>query len=228
MGGSMFDDPAFDGGGHDDVAVDDNVPPLPAGLPHSGQVRMAYRLAHAYRDRLLYVHGLGWHFWDGRRWADDDIGAATRAVLAVLQIALANSLGDKDLQRDVRKCESASGIAGVLDIAGALMAFAATVRDLDADPYLLNVANGTLDLRTMELSAHNPADRITKVTRAAYDPAAPAEAWSRFLQRVLPHADVREYLQRVIGVALLGKVIEHVLPILTPNQTRIAGSQKPP
>jgi putative DNA primase/helicase len=198
---------------HDDPGP---AEPHPAGeLNHSGQVRMAYRLAHAYRSRLLYVHSLGWHYWDGERWADDDRGEATRAVLDVLQTALATSLGDKELQRDVRKCESASGVAGVLEIAAKLTPFAATVRDLDADPYLLNVANGTLDLRTMELSPHEPTDRITKVTRAAYDPAAPSHAWSRFLARVLPHADVREYLQRTIGVALLGKVIEHVLPILT-------------
>ena len=38
--------------------------------------------------------------------------------------------------------------------------------------------------------------------------------WTAFLQRVLPDESVREYLQRIIGVALLGKVIEHVLAIL--------------
>jgi putative DNA primase/helicase len=51
---------------------------------------------------------------------------------------------------------------GVLKVAAALEPFSATVRDLDADPYLLNVANGTLDLRTMELPPHDPADRMTK------------------------------------------------------------------
>ncbi|MCV7068335.1 hypothetical protein H7H51_26150 [Mycolicibacterium farcinogenes] len=36
-----------------------------------------------------------------------------------------------------------------------------------------------------------------------------------FLKRVLPDADVRHYLQRLVGVALLGSVKEHILPILT-------------
>ena len=44
------------------------------------------------------------------------------------------------------------------------------MKDLDADPWLLNCANGTLDLHTIALRAHNPADRITKVTHAAYLP----------------------------------------------------------
>jgi putative DNA primase/helicase len=182
---------------------------------HSGQVRMAYRLANAYRGRLLHVHGIGWHYWDSTRWAADDRGEARRAVLAVLRAALAESLGDKELQSDVRKCESASGVAGVLEIAAALVPFAATVRDLDPDPYLLNCANGTLDLRTMQLTPHNPADRITKVTRAAYDPAAAAVVWRQFIDRVLPDVDVQDYLQRIIGASLFGAVVEHVLPILT-------------
>ncbi|WP_193431174.1 hypothetical protein, partial [Mycobacterium tuberculosis] len=32
----------------------------------------------------------------------------------------------------------------------------------------LNVANGTLDLHTLKLRPHAPADRITKICRGAY------------------------------------------------------------
>lgn len=182
---------------------------------HRGQARMAYRLADAYGDHLMHVHGIGWHAWDGRRWAEDDRGAATRAVLDVLRDALAASLGDSDLRADVRKCESAAGVAGVLDLASALETFAVTVGDLDADPYLLNCANGTLDLRTMQLRPHDPVDRITKVTRGGYDPAATSLEWEGFLVRVLPGEDVRGYLQRLVGLSLLGRVAEHILAIAT-------------
>jgi len=182
---------------------------------HSGQARFAYRLAASHAGRLLHVYGLGWHYWDGRRWALDDRGEATRAVLDVLRAALAESLVDKDLRSEVRRCETAAGVGGILDLASALEPFAATVADLDADPYLLNVANGTLDLRTLELRAHDPADRITKVTTAAYDPQATSSVWEEFLARVLPDAAVRGYLQRLIGLALLGRVAEHVFTIAT-------------
>lgn len=180
---------------------------------HGGQVRMAYRLAASHADRLLHVHGIGWHYWDGKRWAFDDCGAAKRAVLDVFRDALAESLTNKPLRQDVAKCESHNGMMGVLGVASALLA--ATVKDLDVDPYLLNVANGTLDLRTMKLRDHNPRDRITKISRAAYDPTAPAIAWPRFIAQVLPDEQVRAYLQRVAGLSLLGRVAEHILPILT-------------
>lgn len=208
-------------------SVDPSTAPVPAKTAaagtavvdpaeHSGQMRMALRLAAIYGSELMFVSGIGWHHWEGARWRYDDQGHARRAVYDVLGRAIVEALdnADKDLRADARKCESASGVAGVLELASALIPFAVTVRDLDADPYLLNAANGTLDLRTGDLRSHDARDRITMVTRAAYDPAAISTTLTAFLARVLPAAEVREYLQRLIGVALLGKVVEHVLAIL--------------
>ena len=148
-----------------------------SGEQHSGQVRLAYRLARAYADQLLHVHGLGWQYWDGKRWAPDDAGHARRAVLKILREALAESVADKQLRADVARCETDAGIGGVLGIGAALVEFAATVRDLDADPWLLNTAVGTLDLRTRTLRPHDPQDRLTKVTTGAYDPPAGATSF---------------------------------------------------
>ncbi|PZP17069.1 MAG: hypothetical protein DI611_03900 [Brachybacterium faecium] len=185
------------------------------GEQHRGQARIAYRLAAAYRSKLMFVRGLGWHVWDGARWSPDEKDQATTAVLEVLRTALADSLGDADLRTDVRKCESANGIAGVLAIASALPELRAGTDELDADPYLFNSANGTLDLRTRELRPHDPADRITRVCRGAYDPAADAGDWTRFLSAILPDQAERDYLQRVIGQSVFGAVREHLFPVLT-------------
>lgn len=188
----------------------------PNGEAHSGQVRMAYRLARAAVGELLHVHGLGWHHWDGTRWAADEGNAhATRAVLDVLRDAITGSLGDKELRQDVSKCESSSGINGVLGVAATLVEFAVTVRDVDADPWLLNCANGTLDLRTRQLRPHNPADRLTKVTTGAYRRDSDGSEWEQFLTQVLPESDVRAYLQRVAGQCAPGLVREHLFPVLT-------------
>lgn len=191
-------------------------PPARQGTEeHSGQVRIAYRFAKEHAGELMHVHGLGWFWWDGRRWQPDTGGHSQRAVLATLGTALGETLGgDQTLRQDVAKCETANGIKGVLAVAAALTEFAASTDDLDADPWLLNLANGTYDLRTDELRPHDPADRITKVANGAYDPDAPGPTFYRFLNRVLPDEQVRAYLQRCAGIALLGKVVEHILPIL--------------
>jgi len=179
------------------------------------QVRMAYRLACAHPDALMFVHGIGWHVWDGKRWTEDTIGGAKQAVLDVLRQALADSLNDAELRQDVRRCESASGVSGVLDIASALKTFAHTIDDLDSDPALLNVQNGTLNLETMVLLPHNPADRITKVCNASHNPGVSSPLWDGFLTRVLPDVEVRDWLARYVGQALYGRTLEHRLAILT-------------
>lgn len=185
------------------------------GEQHRSQARIAYRLAARYKDRLMHVHGLGWYVWDGRRWAEDERQEATQAVLATVRRAYAQSVGDPTLRKDAEKCETAAGAEGVLKLAATHPDIAVTAAELDADPYLLACANGTLDLRTLELRRHDPADRITKITRGAYDPDAAGETWQSFLKRVLPDEDVRGFLQRVVGVGLLGRVVEHILPIAT-------------
>ncbi|GAB2535219.1 DNA primase family protein [Brachybacterium huguangmaarense] len=185
------------------------------GEQHRGQARIAYRFAAANADRLMFVRGLGWFVWDGARWAPDEKDTATTAVLEVLRAALAESLTDQDLRADVRKCETANGVAGVLSIASALPDLRAATDELDADPYLFNCANGTLDLRTRELRPHDPSDRITRVCRGAYDPEADVSDWTGFLASILPDAAERDYLQRVIGQSVFGAVREHLFPVLT-------------
>lgn len=180
-----------------------------------GQARFAYRLAASHASKLMFVRGLGWHVWDGTRWAVDEKDAATVAVLDLLRKALASSLDDHDLRQDVRRCETASGIEGVLRIASALPELRAGTDELDADPYLFNCCNGTLDLRTRELRPHDPADRITRVCRGAYDPNANPAMWETFLETILPERAEREYLQRVIGQSVFGAVREHLFPVLT-------------
>jgi putative DNA primase/helicase len=47
-----------------------------------------------------------------------------------------------------------------------------TSDNLDTNPWLLNVRNGTLDVTTGEFREHRQEDMITKIARADYDPAA--------------------------------------------------------
>src|SRR5215213_9629395 len=60
---------------------------------HSGQVLMAQRLTASHTGCLLYVNGIGWHYWDGKRWAVDDTGHAQRAVIQVLKEVIAETVG---------------------------------------------------------------------------------------------------------------------------------------
>ena len=195
-------------GAPDDTGIEDAL------RDSHGQVRFAHILARNYADRLLYVHGLGWHHWAGTHWAVDEGDViAKNAVMDVLRTEWRDAFGDKERAREIVQCERASAINGVLEIAGTLKPLSATVCDLDADSHLLNAANGTVDLRNLRLRPHDPRDRITKVCRAAYRPGERSPEWDAFLERVLPDPEVRGYLARFVGVSLIGESVEQEFTI---------------
>lgn len=185
--------------------------PRAAARLTSGQQRVAHMLAAQSAGRVLFCRAYGWLAWTGTHWRPDDAVAARNELFNLLINSTRDS--DSDTMRAVNACMSDSAQRGVLSIASNLPQFHVRLEDLDTDPYLLNLANGTFDLRTHELRAHDPADHITKVARAAYDPEAAGPKWDEHLQYFQPSAEVRGFLQRFFGMALLGKVTEHVLVI---------------
>lgn len=87
--------------------------------------------------------------------------------------------------------------------------------DFDGDPWLLNVRNGTIDLRTGKLLPHNPENLLTKVVSVDYDPAAQCPLWETFLDRIMAgNAELIEFLQRVVGYCLTGSTREQIFCIL--------------
>jgi putative DNA primase/helicase len=190
------------------------------GEQHRGQLRLAERFAVDHADTLRHAHGLGWLRWDGTRWAPDRDGEALRAAIDTLKMALHNLADlDKrardDLYADIKRVESASGLEGVLTIAGSLKPLAIPADALDPDPFLFNVMNGTLDLRTGRLRGHQPTDLLTKRAGCGFDPDAQGHEFHGFITEILTDTEIREFVQRVAGYAMLGTVREHVLPIFT-------------
>jgi len=81
----------------------------------------------------------------------------------------------------------------------------ADINDYDKNPWLLNVNNGTIDLRTGELKPHDPADMITELLPLDYDPAATSAEWDAFLSRIFNgDTDLIAYVQRAMGYSITG------------------------
>ncbi|WP_175541178.1 DNA primase family protein [Streptomyces pini] len=180
---------------------------------------MAERFLQEHGDGLRFVHGIGWHEWDGARWQEDEKRADMAAAVSTVKNAL-RELEDldgqerDDLYKDVRKSESASGLEGMLRIASALPPISTASKALDADPHLFNTPEGTVNLLTGEVGDNSRDDLITKVAAAEIGDGADSE-WEAFLERILPDEEVRAFVQRLFGYAMLGKVTEHVMPIFT-------------
>jgi putative DNA primase/helicase len=85
--------------------------------------------------------------------------------------------------------------------------------DLDTDPWLLGVRNGTLDLRTGKLLEADPSHLITMQAPVALDVTATAPRWVMAMKEWFPDPDVRSYVQRLAGSALVGSQREHIFII---------------
>lgn len=88
-----------------------------------------------------------------------------------------------------------------------------SVRDLDTNPYLLNTPDGTWDLRDGTRRDHDPLDLITRQT--AVDPNNQgADVWEEALDVFFQSdAELIGYVQRIVGLAAVGKVMVEALVI---------------
>ena len=76
-------------------------------------------------------------------------------------------------------------IDAMIDLAQSEPGIPILPKSLDTDPWLLNVLNGTLDLRTGKLRAHERDDLITKQTPVEYDSQAQSPQWESFLYQIM-------------------------------------------
>ena len=181
-----------------------------------------------------------WLAWDNQRWNMDDLGLAFECAKDTVRRMFARASkehaaynrevmdlmakGD-DATRARKKAEKAEGdakhafksqsagkLSAMLDVAKSDARIAIHHNVLDADPMLLNVANGTVDLRTGRLRPHQQMDLITKLSPVVFDPSAQAPIWVRFLYRALAGDDeLFHFIRRAVGYALTGSVQEHAL-----------------
>jgi P4 family phage/plasmid primase-like protien len=169
---------------------------------------VARAFAARFAGKLRFDHHAGsWHEWTGTHWRRDERDRAFQHVRA-----LGREMGrdGKDaVRREVGKVQFAGGVERM---ARGDEALAVTTAEWDRDPFLLGTPGGTVDLRTGELRAADPAEGITKLTAAA--PAATAECprWLRFLDETFGgDEEVIRFVQRWAGYGLTGDVSEHAL-----------------
>lgn len=88
-------------------------------------------------------------------------------------------------------------------------------QELDSHPWVLNVLNGTLDLRTGQLRPHAREDLLTKLAPVAYDPEAQCPLWETFLSRIFAgDGGLIRFVQKALGYLLTGSTQEQCFFIL--------------
>jgi putative DNA primase/helicase len=156
---------------------------------HRSRQRRALRRAHGANVRYLPAWKK-WLLWDGKRWAVDEtlgvIRLAKDTVRAMYAEARELEKADRseagqarhavgeggEAPRDARARPGRAGIA-------------ITPAQLDADPWLLSVENGTIDLRTAQLRDARARGSDHEARAGGVRPDAECPRWLAFLDRVL-------------------------------------------
>ncbi len=219
-------------------ATGDTLPNLPTVSPCT-HLANSHRIRHYYKGKIWYALGVGWIIWTGKFWRPDMTheGAIATGFVDGLSRRIAAEAGAvthlASKESDAEKRES------LMERAEALIKWAVQSENerviasglkltkhallieygtLNTDPWLFNVQNGTVDLRTGQMRSHNPADLITFLSPVVYDPTAACPVWLQFLSEVFAgDRDMVAFIQRAIGWSLTGVVKERALFFLYGN-----------
>ncbi len=194
-------------------------PVAPKGIDHPTDLGNAKRLVARHGEDIRYVFSWGkWLVWDGHRWTQDDTGEVSRRAKQTVIGMYAEAKAGTD--PDTRKAKAKHAMSSEAEPRMRAMVTHAQsepgiwVRpaDLDADSWLLNVLNGTLDLRTGTLREHQRGDLNTKLAPVEYDPSAACPIWLAFLNTIFGgNQNLIYFIQKALGYALTGDVREQVL-----------------
>jgi len=192
--------------------------------PARTDIGLAERMVALCGCDLAWTPALGgWLTWDGRRWVRDESETAGLAAMKATVRTVVPSeamLGDtKEAGASrawVTRAQAMKIMRPAVELSKSEPGIPVPGDQWDADPALISVANGTLELTAAgaKLREHRRGDRLTRVARAEYREQATGPAWGRFVREVMPDPDVRAYVQRLAGYALVGGNPHRVLVVL--------------
>lgn len=184
----------------------------------------AERLAHHFGEIIRYVPAWGEHIvFDKGRWKRDtgDVIVGRFGKETIQRIAMEAAIEDEGGKKGYTKWQiksySRNGRSSMLALLRNEEGIALEHEELDTNPWLLSLQNGTLDLSRkapkLFTPEHSPKDYITHMLPIAYNPKAKAPRWQKFLKEVIPDPGIRDFVHRYAGYCLTGDVTERVFVI---------------
>lgn len=174
----------------------------------------------AYKGRLLHCEDWGcWLIYKNGRWIRDNINEtqalAKNIVLSYYQMA-SQIEDDRERNRLVKhalKSSTQRGINAMIELSKSELAV--RPEDFDREPYIVNLKNGTLNLKTLEFWEHKPEDLLTRQMNVEYKPLAQCPRWLEFLNKIFQNnQNLINFIQKALGYSLSGDTGEDCLFIL--------------
>lgn len=203
----------------DHGAGDRGSPPIPPGYAITDS-RNGERFAEQHAGRsVVHVNEWGWLYYDGKVWKRD---LGNKQVMELAKLTARSIYGEAKDAADDGEAKTLAKWAGaslsrqrreaMVFLARSERGASAAIEQFDNSPWLLNCANGTVDLRTGELQPHRAGDHITKLAPVEYDAGARCELWLEVLYRIFAdQGPLIDFFQRAVGYSLTGDTSEQCL-----------------
>jgi putative DNA primase/helicase len=179
------------------------------------------RFAEQHSDNARYwPERKKWLTWDGTHWSDDklrDVRELAKETSRSIYAEAANIKDDDAREKLVKwatKSLQMNGVRDMLDSASSIPGMKVATEQVDADPWLLNFQNGTLDVRDGKLRGHMREDYITKIVRCDYVPDTIGPRWLKFVEEMFGSEEVASWVQKAVGYSLTGNTSEKVAFLL--------------
>lgn len=211
-------------GGHDDKS-ETPLPPAPvAYIPEIeyNDVGNAGRLVKLNEGNIRYNWKRGkWLVCNGKVWVWDDgdlIGDLAVRAAATFYLDAANEYDakkQKELGHYAIQIRNASKLKAMCETARSFQGIPIDLAELDANPWLFNCQNGTVDLKTGGFREHRREDYCTVMAPVSYVPEARSKLWDRFLDRIMGgNQALIAYLQKLAGMSMTADATSQVVPFL--------------
>jgi putative DNA primase/helicase len=211
-----------------DISVlrNDHYPKPDASLPSNNLLCTDYgnaeRLVRATQGKIRYCPGVGrWLVWKEFRWEWDEDGAIERFAKQTARSILDEAARESDdvrrseLRKWSRESESVQHIHAMIKLAMTEMGIPVLASQLDANPMLMGVTNGVVDLRDGQLRPAKLENYLTKRGLVEYDVNAKCPRWLKFVDEIFAgDADMIAYVQRMVGYFLTGRTDEQCMFVL--------------
>ena len=186
----------------------------------------AERLIQLYGNEIAYCPPMkSWYIWDGRIWREDTNNSIFQFAREVACSYDVEAKSYDHANPDSAKCysslikwaiqsESLKSIQSMVMLTQSNNQICVDVSDFDRDPMLLNVENGTINLRTGEYGKFDSSYLITKHAPVAFIRDARCPLWERFLSEIIPDPNTRQFIQTAVGYSLTASTREDKMFIL--------------
>lgn len=197
-------------------AVNSTKQPTPDIAQTLNDTSNAERFVRACGERLRYVVELRiWLIWHEGHWRYDRKGQIVELAkrVATRMFSDAGELATAADRNALFKWANASlqlpRLEAMVKLAQASLAV--SVSELDADPWLLGVRNGVVELRTGTFRQSRPEDLITKIANVEYVAGATCPTWEAMLDGCMGgNRQLADFIQRAAGYTLTGSTSEQV------------------